>query len=110
MSRTELPSNFPWSKSPRKRRQIVKHDVNLRTKKRLIQDPQNESSIPDGYFSEIRNKIDNVVGEGENGLLRNHTDTSKLESTDQFYKTTGEVLPKLNNLRNCKNYENKWSI
>ena len=62
----------------------MKHDVHLKANKRLIYDPQNESSVLDGNFSEIRNKMDNVVGEGENGLLRNHMDTSKLESTNQF--------------------------
>ena len=89
MSRTELPSIFPWSESPRKRRLIVKHDLNLKAKKRLIQDPQNESSIPDGDCSEIRNEMDNVVEEGENGLLRNDTDTSELESTNEFLRDSG---------------------
>ena len=42
MSRTELPFIFPWSKSARKRRHVVKHDVNLKGRRMVIQDPQNE--------------------------------------------------------------------
>lgn len=103
MSRTQLPTIFPWSTNTKKRREIVKHQLETTKKKKIDFIDVNSSLCDTSVGQVVDDHVDSVVNQSQNdSLTETQTEIEIMENgeNDGRKDSMEELLQMVEKLKN----------